>query len=191
MPRFWELGAGPATAQEFAVLAAMTIAMSARNWVEDLHVARAFSDAQAPGLNRRLRNRAYEVLLALQLVDRSGAADPLAGFLACQAELDGHRGHGTAPDAALRGAIRKAVRDFAEAEQLTASAARELERAAVAGAADTYRCLQTIDQQTSAMQISYLASLIPRNWELPAIDPHLDRIFASQTHANTASAPAR
>jgi hypothetical protein len=31
MARFWEIGRGPTTAREFAVLSAMTITMSARN----------------------------------------------------------------------------------------------------------------------------------------------------------------
>lgn len=184
--RFWELGRGPTTAQEFAVLAAMTIAMSARYWVEDLHVAGSFSDAQAPSLNRRLRNRAYEALLALEHFDRS-PTNPLAGFLARRAELDGHIEHAIEPVAALRGAIRKAVRDFAQVEQLSASEAEPLEEAAVAGATDAYRYLQTINEQTSAMQISYLASMIAGYWELPAIDPQLEGTFASERLADVST----
>jgi hypothetical protein len=159
--RFWEVGRGPTTAQEFAVLAAMAIAMSARNWVEDLHAAGSFSDAQAPGLNRRLRNRAYEVLLALEHFDR-GPTERLAGFIRSRAELDGQTDHEIEPVAALRGAIRKAVRDFARAERLSASKAEKLEEAAVAGATDAYRDLQTIGEQTSAMQISYIIGMVPR-----------------------------
>ncbi len=176
--RFWEVGRGPTTAHEFAVLAAMTIAMSARNWVEDLHAAGSFSDAQAPALNRRLRNRAYEVLMALEHFDRD-RSDALAGFLASRAELDEQTDHDVEPIAALRGAIRKAVRDFARVEQLPASAAERLEEAAVAGATDAYRRLQTINEQTSAMQISYLASMVPRYWEVPTIDPRLKGLFVS------------
>jgi|GEM_PF-6632291 hypothetical protein len=156
----------------------MTIAMSARNWVEDLHAAGSFSDAQAPGLNRRLRNRAYEVLLALEHLHQ-GPTDPLAGFLAHRAELDGQTDLEIEPIAALRGAIRKAVRDFARAEQLPASTAQKLEEAAVAGATDAYRHLQTINEQTSAMQISYRIGMVPRYWELPTSDPGLEGMFAS------------
>jgi hypothetical protein len=147
----------------------MTIAMSARNWVEDLHAAGSFSDAQAPGLNRRLRNRAYEVLLALEHFDH-GPTDPLAGFLVRRAELDGQTGLEIEPIAALRGAIREAVRDFARVEQMPASTAQKLEEAAD---------LQTITEQTSAMQISYLIGMVPRYWELPTIDLGLEGMFAT------------
>jgi hypothetical protein len=53
-----------------AVLSAMVIAMAARNAVEDLHAGGAFTDQQAPALNRRLRNRVYAVTLALLRLDR-------------------------------------------------------------------------------------------------------------------------
>lgn len=47
---------------EFDALAAKVIALAARNGVEDLHADGAFSDKQAPALNRRIRSRIYEVL---------------------------------------------------------------------------------------------------------------------------------
>jgi hypothetical protein len=177
MSRFWEDGRGPASGDEFSVLAAMTIAMSARNAVEDLHVAGVFSDKQAPALNRRLRNRAYEVLFAVQALADTGHDDQLAEFLADRAALDGQTEEAIEPIAALRGAIRAAVRDFAHAEHLPAAVAKELEATAVDGAARAFQCWQTIEAPHSTAQISYLAHLIPGYWELPEVAPELRDMF--------------
>jgi hypothetical protein len=108
-----------------------------------------------------------------------GRTDPLAGFLASRAQLAGQADHEIEPVAALRGAIRKAVRDFARAEKLPVIDAEKLEETAVAGATDAYRHLQTITEQTSAMQISYLIGMVPRYWELPTINPRAQGLFVS------------
>lgn len=175
--RFWEAGRGPASGDEFSVLAAMTIGMSARNAVEDLHVEGAFSDKQAPTLNRRLRNRAYEVLLAVQALGETGHDDRLVGFLAEQAAHDGKTGDAIKPIAAMRGAIRTAVRDFAEVEHLQKATAEALEATAVQGATDAFQALRSLDQLESAQQVSYLAGLIPPYWELPEVAPKLRDMF--------------
>lgn len=177
MSRFWEDGRGPASGDEFAVLAAMTIAMAARNAVEDLHVTGAFSNKQAPALNRRFRNRAYEVMCVVQALPDTGHDDQLVELLADRAALDGETGEAIEPIAALCGAIRAAVRDFAEVEQLPAAVAKELEATAVAGAASAFQCWQTIEAPHSTAQISYLARLIPPYWELPEIAPELRDMF--------------
>lgn len=46
------------------VVIAKLIALAARNGVEDLHAKGAFSDRQAPALNRLLRGWIYEFFLA-------------------------------------------------------------------------------------------------------------------------------
>jgi hypothetical protein len=155
----------------------MTIGMSARNWIEDLHVQGVFSNKQAPALNRRLRNRAYEVLLAVQFLGETGHDDRLAEFVADRAALDGQTGEAIDPTRAMRGAIRIAVRDFARAEHLPAAQAKELEEAAVVGAADAFRCWQTIEEPHSIRQVSYLAVCIPSYWELPEVAPDLREMF--------------
>jgi hypothetical protein len=155
----------------------MTIAMSARNAVEDLHTDGAFSDKQAPALNRRLRNRAYEVLLAVQALAETGHDDRLAEFLTNRATLDGKTGEAIEPVAALRGAIRTAVRDFAEVEHLATAMAEALEAAAVNGVTEAFKALQSLDKLASAQEVSYLARLIPPYWELPEVAPELREMF--------------
>jgi hypothetical protein len=175
--RFWEDDRGPESGDEFSILAAMTIGVSARNAVEDLHTNGAFSDQQAPALNRRLRNRAYEVLLAVQALAETGHDDQLAEFLADQAALDGKTTERVEPIAALRGAIRAAVRDFAGAERLDLAIAKKLESAAVGAATDAFKALRSLDKLESAQEVSYLARLIPPYWELPEVAPELREMF--------------
>lgn len=148
--RFWEDGRGPESGDEFSVLAAMTIGMAARNAVETLHASGAFSDKQAPALNRRLRNRAYEILLAVQFLAEIGHDDRLAEFVADRAALDGQTGEAIDPIKAMRGAIRTAVRDFAVAEQLSKATADDLEIAAVEGATDTFKALRSLHKHSSS-----------------------------------------
>ncbi len=155
----------------------MTIAMAARNAVEDLHTDGAFSDKQAPALNRRLRDRAYEVMFAVQALAETGHDDQLAEFLTDRAAQDGKTGETIEPIAALRGAIRAAVRDFAKVEQLAATVAESLEAAAVDGATDVFKALQSLDKLKSAQEVSYLARLIPPYWELPEVAPELREMF--------------
>jgi hypothetical protein len=175
--RLWERQRGPDSGDEFSILAAMTIGMSARNAVEDLHADGAFSDPQAPALNRRLRNRAYEVLVAVQALAETSHDDQLTEFLADQAALDGKTTERIKPIAALRGAIRAAVRDFAAAERLDPAIAKKLEIAAVGGATDAFKALRSLDKLESAQEVSYLARLIPPYWELPEVAPELSEIF--------------
>lgn len=175
--RFWERGRGPESGDEFSVLAAMTIGMAARNAVENLHAGGSFSDKQAPSLNRRLRNRAYEVLLAVQLLAETGHDDRLAEFVADRAALDGQTGEAIDPIKALRGAIKAAVRDFADAERLSKATANDLEAAAVEGATEAFKALHSVHKLKSAQQVSYLASLIPSYWELPEVAPELRQMF--------------
>jgi hypothetical protein len=175
--RFWEDDRGPKSGDEFSVLAAMIIGVSAREAVEDLHANGAFSEQQAPALNRRLRNRAYEVLLAVQALVETGHHDQLTEFLAVQATLDGEATERIKPIAALRGAIRAAVHDFAGAERLDSAIAKKLESAAVGGATDAFKALRSLDKLESAQEVSYMARLIPPYWEFPEVAPELREMF--------------
>jgi hypothetical protein len=160
--RVLEKQLGPQSGEEFSVLGAMTIGMAARNAVEDLHAAGAFSDKQAPALNRRLRNRAYEVLLAIAALADTGHDDRLAEFLAEQATRDGDTAETVSPASAMRGAIRAAVRDFARAEQLDAGTAKKLEDAAVHGATNAFKALRSLNKLESAQgSATWRASSLP------------------------------
>jgi hypothetical protein len=147
--------------EDFAAWAALVIGVSTRNAVEDLHAAGAFSDRQAPAFNRGIRNRAYEVLLALQALAETGYDDRLVEFLDDQATRDGQTNDETIdPLAAMRGAIKGAVRDFAEAEHVPKATADKLETTAVAGATDAFKALRN-----------------PSYWELPEVAPERRELF--------------
>lgn len=173
---FWD-DRDPETSEDFAAWAALVICMSTRNAVEDLHAAGAFSDRQAPAFNRGIRNRAYEVLLALQALADTGHDDRLVEFLDDQATRDGQRGETIEPLTAMRGAIRGAVRDFAKAEHVPKTTADKLETTAVAGTTEAFKALRSLDKPASAAAASYLASLIPSYWEPPEVAPERRELF--------------
>lgn len=177
-PPSWDNRRHPKTADDFAAWAALVVGMSTRNAVEDLHAAGAFSDRQAPAFNRGIRNRAYEVLLALQALAETGYDDRLIEFLDDHATRDGQTGGETIdPLAAMRGAIRGAVREFAKAERVPTATADKLETAAVAGATEVFKALRSLDKPASVEAVSYLASLIPSYWELPQVTPERRELF--------------
>lgn len=61
---------------DFDVVIATMIALAARNGVEDLHAAGAFSDEQAQALNRRIRGRIYEFQAMLDRNEQRGPQRP-------------------------------------------------------------------------------------------------------------------
>lgn len=97
--------------------------------------------------------------------------------MADQAARDGQTGETVVPLAALRGAIRAAVRDFAAAERIPQATADTLETAAVAGATTAFKALRSLDKQQSAEEVSYLARRIPTYWELPEVAPARRELF--------------
>jgi hypothetical protein len=106
---------------------AKLIALGARNGTEDLHVAGAFSDRQAPALNRSLRGRIYEVLVALRRLDPDQADDPYRRYL-----QDLAAGSNLKPtQAAIAGAVARAVKDYAAAEGADAATAAALTKTAI------------------------------------------------------------
>jgi hypothetical protein len=162
-----------------AVLAKV-IALAARNGVEDLHAAGAFSDQQAPSLNRRLRGRVYELLLATRHRDSSRRHDPFTVYVDDLAS--GHTGsHSTA---ALQGTITRAVDEFATAEAIDQDTQRQLRRAAIKGALAAYKVVGRLsrgrpkdehDQQAARFWVES----IPEDWEEPTFSPEFQRMLDS------------
>lgn len=176
-PRFWNDEHHPEASEDFAAWAALVIGISTRNAVEDLHAAGAFSDRQAPAFNRGIRNRAYEVLLALQALAETGYDDRLVEFLDDHAARDGQTGETIMPLTAMRGAIKAAVRDFAKTERVPTAKADELETAALEGATEAFKALRSLDKRTSMDAVIYLGTSIPPYWELPEVAPERRELF--------------
>jgi hypothetical protein len=160
-----------------AVLAKM-IALAARNGVEDLHASGAFSDRQAPSLNRRLRGRVYELLIATRHRDSSQLHDPFTAY------VDGlaHGYKGSHITAALQGAIARAVDEFAAAEAIDPDTARHLREAAIKGALVAYKTVGRLrrgrpkdehDQQA----IRFWLNSIPEDWEEPVLSPEFQKML--------------
>lgn len=161
---------------------AKIVAIGARNGVEDLHAAGAFSDPQAPAFNRRIRNRAYETLLAVHHSHATTDADWFTKYVDQLA--DGHSGGRTA--VALRGAIERAVDDFADAEAIDQATARKLRRAAVKGAVDAYTTLSRLslgrskDQEKDQRAVEFWLRSIPSYWEEPEVSPEFQTMLDSK-----------
>jgi len=163
-----------------AVIAKM-IALAARNGVEDLHAASAFSDQQAPALNRRIRGRIYELLLANRLRDVSRSNDPFSKYVDDLAE--GHKGGHTV--AALQGAVSRAVDDFAAAEAIDQDTASKLRKAATKAAAEAWRTLTRVsvnrskDEEKDQFAVSWWLRSIPDYWEEPEVSPEFEMLLDS------------
>jgi hypothetical protein len=84
---------------------------------------------------------------------------------------------GIDPDAAVAGAIRGAIREFAQAEAITPSITAELEQAAVSWGINALHDLRHMERPKSWRQVSGLAWMVPSYWEMPAIEPKLRRYF--------------
>jgi hypothetical protein len=165
-----------------ATLAKM-IALAARDGVEDLHADGAFSDQQAPSLNRRLRSQVYELLIATRLRDPGRRHDPFAEYA-----HDLARGHkGGLATAALQGAIARAVDDFAAAEAVDSDTARKLREAAVKAASVAYKtvdrlnCSKSKDEQ-DRRAVEYWLMRIPSYWEEPVVSPEFQEMLNRSAH---------
>jgi hypothetical protein len=160
-----------------ATLAKM-IALAARDGVEDLHADGAFSDRQAPSLNRRIRGRIYEVLTATRLGNPHQDDDPLAEYVRDLAH--GHKG-GRA-SAALQGAVARAVDDFADAEAIDRDTARKLREAAVNAALVAYKTVDRLSRSKSKDEedrqaVEYWLMRIPAYWEEPVVSPEFQKLL--------------
>lgn len=162
---------------DYDALLAKVIALAARDGVEDLHTAGAFSDRQTPSLNRCLRNQVYELVIAW---DRQSSRrhDPFTAYIDDLAH--GHKGiHGTA---ALKGAVARAVDDFAAAETIDADTASQLREAATKGAVEAYKTVRrsfyspTPEKQDDQAVESWLTR-IPAYWEAPQVSPAFQELL--------------
>lgn len=163
------------------VVVAKVIALAARNGVEDLHAAGAFSDQQAPALNRRLRGRIYELLLATRHRDSTRAHDPFTAYVDDLA--DGHAGSHIS--AALQGAVARAVDEFAAAETIGPDIARQLREAAIKGALVAHKTIGRVSRgkpkEHDEQAVQFWLISIPDYWEEPDLSPEFEEMLDSIT----------
>ena len=153
--------------EDHATMWAEVIALGARNGVEDLHAAGAFTDDQAPVLNWRLRGHAYEVLIALRSMDSRRDDDPFTAYL-----IDVIDDRPQDPlRAALGSAIANAMSEFADAEGIDVETAERLTGAAVDGALEVVDLYYRLDQSEAREQLAFLIISIPCYWEPPQLSP--------------------
>jgi len=162
-----------------AVLAKV-IALAARNGVEDLHAAGVFSDRQAPSLNRRLRSRVYELLIATRHRDSSRRRDPFTAYVDDLA----HGYTGSHITAALQGAIARAVDEFAAAEAIDPDTARQLREAATKGALTAYKTVGRVSRgrpkdEHDQQAVQFWLMSIPKHWEEPVLSPEFKAMLYS------------
>lgn len=166
---------------DFEIPLAKLIALVARNGVEDLHAAGAFSDQQAPALNRRIRGRVYELLVATHRRDYRWDDDPLGEYIADLAQ--GYRGGETV--AALQGAVARAVDDFAAAEAIDATTATKLRKAAIKGAVEAYKTVTRLslgrskDEERDRFAVDWWLRSVPDYWEAPEVSPEFQKLLDS------------
>lgn len=164
---------------DFEVVLAKMIALAARNGVEDLHAAGAFSDQQAPALNRRIRGSVYELLLATHRRDYRRGDDPLGQYINDLAH--GHRGGQTV--AALQGAVARAVEDFTAAEAIDTTTATKLRKAAIKGAVEAYKTVTRLslgrskDEEYDRFAVDFWLRSIPSYWEEPEVSPAFQKML--------------
>lgn len=164
---------------DYDAVYAKVIALAARNGVEDLHADGAFSDRQAPALNRRLRSRVYELLIATRHRDSSKRHDPFTSYVDDLAQE--HTGsHFTA---ALQGAIARAVDGFAVAEAIDLDTARQLREAAIKGALTAYETAYRLnrgrskDEERDRAAAALWLMSIPDYWEEPEVSPEFQKLL--------------
>jgi hypothetical protein len=155
------------------VMWAKLIALGARNGVEDLHVAGAFSDRQAPALNRRLRGRIYEVLVALRRLEPDRADGPYRRYL-----QDLVAGSSLEPtQAAIAGAVTRAIKDYAAAERVDAAAAADLTKTGIGGALNHLDAIMQLEDTKMQRALAFFVSAIPLYWKHPQVSSEFQAIM--------------
>lgn len=178
--------------QDVDAVTAKMIALAARNGVETLHVDGAFSDRQAPSLNRRIRGRIYELLIARRHGDPSRDNDPLTQYVDDLAQ--GHSGGRTI--AALQGAVARAVDDFASDQAIDSATATKLRKAAVKAAVEAHKTVTRLslgrskDEEHDRFAVEFWLRSIPSYWEEPAVSPEFQKMIDS-IDSRTGSRPRR
>jgi hypothetical protein len=172
---------------DFEVILAKMIALAARNGVEDLHANGAFSDRQAPALNRRIRGHIYELLIATHRRDYSRDDDPFGKYIDDLAQS--HRGGQVI--AALQGAVGRAVDDFAAAEAIDSATATKLRKAAIKGAVEAYRTVNSVslgrskNEERDRFAVDWWLRSIPDYWEEPEVSPEFQRLLGRAQEQKT------
>jgi hypothetical protein len=167
------------TDTDYDAVLAKVIALAARNGVEDLHAAGAFSNQQAPSLNRRLRGRVYELLIATRHRDSSRRHDPFTAYVDDLA----HGYTGSHATAALQGAIARAVDEFAAAEAIDPNTARQLREAAIKAAVSAYKTMNRLsrgrskDEERDRSSAEFWLTSIPDYWEEPTLRPEFQAML--------------
>ena len=160
---------------------AKVIALAARNGVEDLHADGAFSDQQAPSLNRRLRSRVYELLIATRHRDSSRRHDPFTAYVDDLA----HGYTGSHSSAALQGAIGRAVDEFAAAEAIDRDIARQLREAAIKEALVAYKAVGRLSRgkpkEHDQQAVQFWLMSIPEYWEEPVLSLEFQEMLYSSS----------
>jgi hypothetical protein len=173
------LGGEPTPEQDFDAVIAKMIALAARDGVEDLHADDAFSNRQAPALNRRIRGRIYELLLATHQRDVTKPHDPFTKYLDDLA--DGYKGGHIV--AALQGAVGSAVDDFATAETIDRDTAAKLRAAATKAAVEAWRTVNRLslgrskDEEKDQFAVNWWLRSIPDYWEEPEVRPEFQKLL--------------
>lgn len=161
--------------QDADAIFAKMIAVAARNGVEDLHTDGAFSDQQAPALNRRVRGRIYEVLIAVRRGDLSRDDDLFTDYLW---KLAGDHQRDLAR-AAVQGAVAKAVDEFAGVETIDSDIARQLRQAAIKEALFAFETLLQLHRgdPEARKDVAYWLWLVPDYWEEPVVSPEFQTVL--------------
>jgi hypothetical protein len=155
--------------------------------MEDLHVGGAFSDRQAPTLNRATRNRVYEVLVAWRRCDLSQPNDPFATYLNTLATA----GDPEWPRSAIRGAIATATHDFATAESIDQTTATRLQEKATEGAQFAVGQLLHFERRQAEDEVAYLMTMIPNYWEEPEVGPDFASLLVDSAQPKDRLSTAR
>ncbi len=167
--------------QDVDAAIAKMIALAARNGVEDLHAGGAFSDRQAPSLNRGIRGRVYELLIARRQGDPSRDDDPLTKYVDDLAQ--GHSGGRSI--AALQGAVARAIDDFASDQAIDSATAAKLRKAAVKGAVEAHKTVtrfslgRSKDEEHDRFAVEFWIRSIPSYWEEPTVSPEFQKMIDS------------
>jgi hypothetical protein len=162
--------------EEPTTLWAKLIALSARNRVEDLHTQGAFTDQQAPALNSRLRNHAYQALVAIKRMDSRHDDNPFTAYLL--ELIDDWEQDPVC--AAVSAAVANAVWEFAAAEAIDAHTAARLEEAAVAGTLEVIDLYYRLDEREARRRLACLMVAIPKYWEPPQPSEAFQALLAAR-----------
>jgi hypothetical protein len=181
--------AEPQAGYDYEVILAKMLALAARNGVEDLHSGDAFSDRQAPALNRRIRGRIYELLIAMHRRDYDRDDDRFGKYIDNLAR--GHRGGQMT--AALQGAVGQAVDDFAAVEAIDPTTAMKLRKVAIKSAVEAYKTVtrlslgRTKDEERDHFAVEWWLRSVPKYWEEPEVSPEFQKLLDASGRDGLAS----